>query len=404
VGEANRQLDAEDVKATVRGERFLELARELGGQPRKAGSSWRCPCFLHGGDGPNLVLSPEVGLWHCLSSCGGGDAIAMVMRARSLDFLGALAWLAEWAGVQGTGERRERARRTWATAPRVEPESLEARAFLASLWALVADAPWSGPAAEWLAETRGIEPDAAYALGCRDWSSVRAELAELFETTDRGVLAEVGLARDGRLHAAVAGVLSGVPAWRSVAVPVWRIGAAFPERWRWRYLSAPDGRPKSDSPFGGGVPADLLGLGGPERAEGARVRISQLGEPGARLLVIAEGEPDWWSATEAVDGRAIVLAVCGSPKAWRSTWPSWHDLAALGVQRVAVLVHHGERGADGRGHGELFAESVAVACATAGLGGRAVIRKLPAEGRDLNNLHQAGELAAWFSDVLEEVA
>ncbi len=397
---AGRGLDAEAVKAAVRGELFVDLARELGGRFKRSGRDWRGPCFLHGGDGPNLVLTPERGVWHCLSSCGGGDAIELVRRAQGLEFGAALEWLAKWAGVApGERVRTEPRGRVWTPKP-ADPGAELAESFAAEVWARVADAPWSSTVARWLAEGRGIEPDAAYALGCRDFTTRRAELAELVQAASADVLEAMGWARGGHLHAAVRGALEGVPA---VAVPVWRLGRAVPERWRWRWVEPPAGRPKSDSPFSGGLPADLLGVGRPGRLEGAEVRLARLGAEGwPGVVVLAEGEPDWWAATEALDGRAVVLGVCGSPKRWRDEWPSWHDLAALGVRRVAVCVHHGERRADGRGHGEGFAEDVAARCLGAGLA-RPVVRKLAAEGRDLNDLHRAGELAVWFSDVLEGV-
>lgn len=399
-------LDAEAVKAAVLGDRFLALADELGarGRRKSGATEWRCACFLHGGNGPNLALNPSSGLWHCLSSCGGGDALELVQRARGLDFGAALEWLGAWAGVRPGGEwvRPEPRGRVWAPKPQ-GPMADAAADFLRSLWATVADAPWSPEVGRWLAERRGIEPDAAYALGCRDWTTRRAELAKLFHGAAPGALEAAGFARGGGyMHPAVSGCLDGVPA---VAVPVWRLGAAWPERWRWRWVNAPAGRPKSDSPFAGELPADLLGVGRPGRLEGAEVRLANLGDggDGGRLVVLAEGEPDLWAATEALDGRAVVLGVCGSPKRWRAEWPSLAELAALGVRRVAVCVHHGAPGADGRGHGEPFAESVAAECLAAGMGRGACVRKLPAEGRDLNDLHRAGELAGWFSDVLEGV-
>lgn len=404
---AGRGLDAEAVKAAVLGERFLALADELGAVKRKRSGAlhWRCACFLHGGNGPNLVLTPATGLWHCLSSCGGGDALELVQRARGLDFGAALEWLGAWAGVRPGGEwvRPEPRGRVWAPKPKpTGPDAAEVGAFLGDLWATVADAPWSAEVGRWLAERRGIEPDAAYALGCRDWTTRREELAELVRKAPAGALEAAGMARGGYLHAAVRGALEGVPA---VAVPVWRLGAAWPERWRWRWVEAPAGRPKSDSPFAGELPADLLGVGRPGRLEGAEVRLANLGDggDGGRLVVLAEGEPDLWAATEALDGRAVVLGVCGSPKRWREGWPSMAELAALGVRRVAVCVHHGERDAAGLGHGELFAAEVAAECLAAGMGRGACVRKLAAEGRDLNDLHRAGELAGWFSDVLEGV-
>jgi hypothetical protein len=409
---AGRGLDAEAVKAEVKGERFLALADALGARGRKKVGAlhWRCACFLHGGNGPNLVLTPiaagGIAKWNCVSSCGGGDAITLVQRARGLDFKAALEWLGAWAGVSPGAEwvRPEPRGRVWApdVGPRVD--AAEVGAFLGRVWATVADAPWSPEVGRWLAERRGIEPDAAYVLGCRDWTTRRAELAELVHGAGPDVLEAVGFARaGGYMHPAVSACFDGVPA---VAVPIWRFGRAYPERWRWRWVQAPDGRPKSDSPFAaGGVPADFLGAGRPGRLEGAEVRLVGLGDggPGSGLVVLVEGEPDLWAATEALDGRAVVLGVCGSPKRWREGWPSMADFAALGVRRVAVCVHHGARDAAGLGHGELFAAEVAAECLGAGMGRGACVRKLAAEGGDLNDLHRAGELAGWFSDVLEGV-
>ena len=403
---AGRGLDAEAVKAEVKGKRFVELVEKLGGKPRKVGErgEWRCACFLHGGKKPNLALTPSEGVWYCHSSCAsGGDAIELVQRAQGLDFKGALEWLADWAGFHGGGGAWKPEPRAWTPKPAPKPATTTADAagaFLAALWATVEEAPWSPAVGRWLADVRGLEPDAAYGLGCRDWTTRRAELGELVRVTPTEALEAVGFARGGYLHAAVRGCLDGLAA---VAVPVWRLGCPFPERWRWRWVEAPARRAKSDNPFGGELPADLLGVGRPGRLEGAEVRLARLGsgEPGAGLVVLVEGEPDWWSATEALDGRAVVLAVCGSPKRWRPEWPSLHDLAALGVRRVAVCVHHGAKATDGRGHGEHFAGAVAAGCAVAGLGVRACVRKLPAEGKDLNDMHRAGELAGWFSDVLE---
>ena len=404
---AGRGLDAEAVKAEVKGKRFVELVEKLGGKPRKVGErgEWRCACFLHGGKKPNLALTPSEGVWYCHSSCAsGGDAIELVQRAQGLDFKGALEWLADWAGFHGGGGAWKPEPRAWTPKPAPKPATTTADAagaFLAALWATVEEAPWSPAVGRWLADVRGLEPDAAYGLGCRDWTTRRLELGDLVRSTPTEALEAVGFARGGYLHAAVRGCLDGLAA---VAVPVWRLGCPFPERWRWRWVEAPARRAKSDNPFGGELPADLLGVGRPGRLEGAEVRLARLGsgEPGAGLVVLVEGEPDWWSATEALDGRAVVLAVCGSPKRWRPEWPSLHDLAALGVRRVAVCVHHGARADDGRGHGEHFAAAVAAGCARAGLG--LPVGKLPAEGRDLNDMHRAGELAGWFSDVLEKVA
>ena len=394
------------------GERFVKLAEELGGSFKGAvrgSNSVRIPCFLHGGDGLNLVLTPATGLWHCVSTCGGGDAIGLVEKARSVAFPEALRWLGEWAGFRVTDHAwtppaaPERRLATPIAAPTPERPSVDAGPFLSELWAVVDEAPLSAAADRYLRQTRGIEPDAAYALGCRDWSTRREELAELVQRTSLEVLEAVGLARAGWLWAPLAGLLRGDASWAGLAVPAWRLGAAWPERWRWRFfVPRKTGKQKplkSQAPLGGGT--GLLGLGRPGRLDAPEVDLAWLGSgaPGAEIMIIAEGEPDWWTATEVADGRAVVIAVCGSPKRWGDTWPSLSELAARGVRRVAVCVHHGERDPDGRGHGERFAEAVAIACAVAGLDVR---RKLPAEGLDLNVMHQKGELRGWLAELFEE--
>ncbi len=414
---------AAEVKATFIGDRFLELVRDLGGRPKKTGVDWRCACFLHGGSGPNLVLTPDrggVAVWHCMSTCGGGDVITLAQRALSLDFKTALEWLAGRAGLQRSDRFAEpassshagavaRPRPASATPPASEGSNASNGAFLAALWCRVAESCWSAPVARWLSDVRGVEPDAAHALGCRDWSTVRRELADLLDETPVDELEAVGLARDGRLHPAVVGCFRGDPEWAAVAVPIWRFGRAYPERWRFRLVTphtTRDGRTvKVFQPYSTALPVDFLGAGRPDRLDAPEVRLAHLGSgvDGAGLVVIVEGEPDLWSTTEVVDGRAVVLAVCGSPTRWREGWPSLHDLAALGVRRVAVCVHHGTRtkGRDGRvlGHGERFAEVVAGECAGAGI---AVRRWLPSEGEDLNVLHRRRELSGFLAPLVSE--
>lgn len=410
-------LDAGAVKSAVLGPRFVDLVRALGGQPRGSGTSMRCPCFLHGGKGSNLVITPATGLWHCMSVCGGGDAITLVQRALGAEFDEALEWLASWARVRGEGG--------WTCAPSGSPlggpyvphynrpapvlgdvPMDEAGAFLASLWGILEDAPWSDRVADWLSVVRGVEPDAPFALGCRDWSTRRRDIAALLGATPTDELVAVGLAREGRLHWAVRGCLQGDPNLAAVAVPVWRWGRTFPERWRFRLvvpIRTRDGKEvKVLGPYGTVLPVDLLGCGRPDRLDAPEVRLAHLGADteGSRLVLIVEGEPDFWSATEAVDGRAVVLGVCGSPKKWGDRWPLLADLTRLGVERVAVCVHKGAPNSSmgKRGHGEDFASSVAGETAKAGL---RFTRKLAAEGADLNDLHRAGRLRHWLADVLE---
>jgi len=396
--------DLDAIRGALVGSTYLELVEALGGslaRARRSGGQVRIPCLIHGGHGPNLILAPDRGLWRCVSTCDeGGDGIRLVERARGVDYRGAIAWLTEWLGmsrrvdrVPEVRRREPRPGRTPEPTPTADPGPL-----LTRLWAAVVDAPWSAPVARWLGEVRGIEPDAAYAVGCRDWSTVRGAIVKILDDTPPDVIAAAGLARDGRLHPVVSGIVRGDPDWRSVAVPAWPIGGASPSRWRWR-LIAPGARAKSWSPYGGG--AGLLGLGRPDRLDDPEVRLAWLGSgtEGAALVIVVEGEPDWLAVTEAIDGRAVVLGVCGATDPWRDPWPRLSELAGLGVRRIAVCVHHGPRGRDGSGHGERLALALARGCLRAGIDLR---RYLPAEGHDLADRHRAGTLRAWLAPLLSE--
>lgn len=397
-----RDTAKEAVKAAATGDALVRIVEALGGTrvSRARNGECRTPCIIHGGKGPNLCISINKGLWHCKACDARGDVFGLVQQARGVSFLEARQWLASFLGIRL--DDTERAHEARPMVPRVSvstwrPPAVDVAAgFMRDLWATVAEAPWSAPTSRWLSDVRGIEPDAAYLTGCRDWSAVRHEVAALANAQPDEVLEAAGWLREGRAHMAVRGVMRGEPL---VAVPVWRRGDAFPVRWRWRWISPPQGVAKSVQPYACGVATDLLGVAVPPPLEGAVCRMARLGDgtPGARIAVLVEGEPDWWSSIEALDGRAVVLGVCGSPSEWRREWPRMRDLRRDGVERVVVCVHRGEA-RNGLGHGEVFARAVAAECSAAGLG--TPVRRLPAEGRDLADIHKAGELVGWFDRVL----
>lgn len=371
---------------------------------KKAGASYKGLCPFHGENTPSFSVTPATGRWHCFGCQADGDAIEFLQRLDGLSFLAAVAAL---SGHVGGGAERGRPE-----APVVR--AIDPSPFLAALWqtlstsAWVDDekrtqidaengAPWSPRVAQSL-QARGIEPDAACALGCRDWQTRAAQISRLLAATPQDVLDAAGLSRGGKLWAPLERLDD--PAWAGVAVPVWRLGEAFPHRWRWRFSALPyPGAPKSMSSFSAGAATDFLGAGAPAQLVGSDVRVVRLGSgaPGAETLLIVEGEPDWFSAVEAVDGRAIVVAVCGAPVRWRDAWPPLAAFAARGITSVVVCVHEGSETLQDVGHGLRFAEDVAVHAAEAGLTVRA---RLPAEGHDLNDLHRAGELCTWLREVI----
>lgn len=359
---------------------------------RKRGSSFKGLCPFHGERTPSFSVDPVKGRYHCFGCNAGGDAIDFLMRLDGLSFHSAVKAIG--------GESVVTPRRESPTLPVVDT-----RPFLAALWEIVSDAPWNTRAVEYLL-SRHVEPDATWVLGCRDWSSRIRKVEDLVAGTAVNVLEAAGFIRSGKLWAPLDRL--GDIEWAGIGVPVWRMGEAFPWRWRWRFLQPPYSEaPKSMSCFAAGSPTDLLGAGKALRVDGVGiadygapdVRAAHLGSgvDGAKTLLIVEGEPDWWSATEAADGRAIVVAVCGAPTSWRSVWPTLQAFHAHGVERVVVCVHEGAALVDGLGHGVRFAEDLASHAQRAGLAVRA---RLPSEGRDLNDLHCDGELRAWLDEVL----
>ncbi|HSW29669.1 MAG TPA: CHC2 zinc finger domain-containing protein [Longimicrobiales bacterium] len=74
---------------------LLEVVHRLGlGEPRRHGRRWWIRCPFHEDRTPSLSLSPEKGLWHCFSCSEGGDALALLMRVRRVEFSAAVRELA----------------------------------------------------------------------------------------------------------------------------------------------------------------------------------------------------------------------------------------------------------------------------------------------------------------------
>lgn len=82
-----------DTQKILDGTDLVELARRAGAEPRKVGSSYRSKCPLHGGDNDSAfaIFNDR---WQCFSGdCGGGDAIAFVMKWQNMDFQKACEFL-----------------------------------------------------------------------------------------------------------------------------------------------------------------------------------------------------------------------------------------------------------------------------------------------------------------------
>lgn len=83
-------FDTEKILASVD---LVDLVRRAGGDPQKSYGSYRCACPLHGGDNDSAFAIFD-NRWQCFSNdCGGGDAIAFVMKWQNCDFKRACEFL-----------------------------------------------------------------------------------------------------------------------------------------------------------------------------------------------------------------------------------------------------------------------------------------------------------------------
>ncbi len=67
---------------------------------KRTGRTWRGPCPLHGGEGPNFSVDPVRGIFKCFVCGEGGDVFAFVMKHAGLDFPAAIRHVAEKIGIE----------------------------------------------------------------------------------------------------------------------------------------------------------------------------------------------------------------------------------------------------------------------------------------------------------------
>ncbi len=82
---------------------------------KRSGNSYMCRCPFHNEKTPSCSVSPDKGLFHCFGCGAGGDVITFTMRIENLDYIEAVRFLAQRAGMpmpedkdDGTADKRRR--------------------------------------------------------------------------------------------------------------------------------------------------------------------------------------------------------------------------------------------------------------------------------------------------------
>ncbi len=75
---------------------------------KRAGRTFRGPCPLHDGEGPNFSVDPARNLFKCFVCGEGGDLFSFVMKQLGMEFLEAVRFVAGRVGVEIPEERQRR--------------------------------------------------------------------------------------------------------------------------------------------------------------------------------------------------------------------------------------------------------------------------------------------------------
>ena len=158
---------------------------------KRSGSSFRGPCPFHHGTGPNFAVTPRTNAYYCFVCHAKGDVIGFVRDHLGLDFVEAVRYVADRAGVEVQETRTPREERD-TREPLWEANAAAAELFRTTLW----DDPEGQGARDYLA-SRDIGRDEADRFGLgyawRDGARWADKLRALGHDDAR--LLEIGLLR-----------------------------------------------------------------------------------------------------------------------------------------------------------------------------------------------------------------
>lgn len=94
----------EDKERVRKATDFLQLVGETVELRRRGADWWGC-CPFHHEKSPSFHVNPSTGLWKCFGCGLGGDVFGYVMHRENLEFVDAIRYLADKAGIELTEER-----------------------------------------------------------------------------------------------------------------------------------------------------------------------------------------------------------------------------------------------------------------------------------------------------------
>ncbi|HEX6371758.1 MAG TPA: DNA primase [Longimicrobium sp.] len=162
---------------------------------KRTGKTWRGPCPLHGGEGPNFSVDPAKGFYKCFVCGEAGTVYNFMMKHLGMTFPEAVRWTAARVGVEVPDEREAQRDRE------EDPNRVlyEVNGFAAQWFREQLASPAGERARDYLAR-RGITPESIERFGLgwapEEWDSFGTAARKAgFHTAD---LLTVGLVKEAR--------------------------------------------------------------------------------------------------------------------------------------------------------------------------------------------------------------
>lgn len=127
---------------------------------KRSGKTYRGPCPLHGGEGPNFSVDPSKNIFKCFTCGESGDIFSFPMKMLGMPFLDSVRFVAERAGVEIPEQTEHGRDQPDPHAPHFEANAFAADWFQRRLWD-----DEEGREARGYLERRGITEDAARRFG-----------------------------------------------------------------------------------------------------------------------------------------------------------------------------------------------------------------------------------------------